>query len=509
MTTYADSIADHVALQPESDANRTLAGHVHPDGWVNPTPDGRYNLVVVGGGTAGLVSAAGAAGLGAKVALIERHLLGGDCLVTGCVPSKALIRSARAAAGARRASELGVYTGDVRVDFAAVMERMRARRAEIAHHDAAQRFKDLGVDVFLGEGRFSSETTVEVGGQTLEFSRAVVATGARAARPPIYGIDDVPILTNESLFSLTELPRHLVVVGGGPIGSEMAQAFARFGASVTLVEGGPRLLGNDEADAAAVVRAAMERDGVDVRTDSRVERLERTGEGARVHVDGPDGAQSIDASHVLLAVGRAPNVEGLGLEAAGVESDRRAGVTVDDRLRTSNRRVFAAGDVASKWKFTHAADFLARNVLRNALFMGRAKASDLVVPWATYTDPEVAHVGLTASAAEAAGGGSIRVELSGNDRAIVDAETEGFAQVNHDRRGRVVGGTVVGPHAGEMIGEITTAVQHRTKLSAMASVIHPSPTVADAIRRAGDEFNRTRLTPFVAKLMRAFLKLRR
>jgi len=509
MTSYAKSIADHVALQPETDSNRSLAGHVHPDGWVNPTPDGRYNLVVVGGGTAGLVSAAGAAGLGAKVALVERHMLGGDCLVTGCVPSKALIRSARAAAEARRAGELGVRTGPVEVDFPAVMERMRARRADIAHHDAARRFKDLGVDVFLGEGRFTSATTVGVGGQTLEFARAVVATGARAARPPIDGIDDVPILTNESLFSLTELPAHLVVVGGGPIGSEMAQAFARFGAKVTLVEGGPRLLGNDERDAGAVVRAAMERDGVDVRVNARVERLERAGGTTLVHVDGPDGTATIDASHVLLAVGRAPNVERLGLEDAGVDFDLRAGVTVDDRLRTSNPRVYAAGDVASKWKFTHAADFLARNVLRNALFLGRAKASDLVVPWATYTDPEVAHVGQDSADAEAAGGGSIRVELSGNDRAIVDADTEGFAQVNHDRKGRVVGGTVVGPHAGEMIGEITTAVQNRTKLSAMASVIHPYPTVADAIRRAGDEYNRMRLTPFVAKLMRGFLKLRR
>lgn len=499
-------------LQPLEGANRALRDHVHPAGWTNPTPEGRYNLVVLGGGTAGLVAAAGAAGLGARVALVEKHLLGGDCLVTGCVPSKALIRSARAAAEARRADRLGVMVGEVTVDFPALMDRMRARRSEIARHDSAKRFTDLGVDVFLGEGHFTSERTLEVGGQTLEFARAVVATGAKAARPPIPGIEDANVLTNETLFSLTELPGHLVVVGGGPIGSEMAQAFARFGARVTQVEAGERIMGNDDPRAARVVMDAMARDGVELLTGTKVERFERgPGGETRVVARGPESEVVIDASHVLLAVGRAPNVEGIGLEQAGVEFDAREGVTVDDRLRTSNKRIFAAGDVASRYQFTHAADFLARAVLRNALFFGRAKASELVIPWATYTDPEVAHVGLTEDRAKEAGTdhGVIEIELTDNDRAVLDAEDEGFVKIVHDPKGRVLGGTIVSAHAGEMIGELVAAVKNRTTLGDMSDVIHPYPTVADAIRRAGDQFNRTKLTPLAAKVLDTVLRLRR
>lgn len=498
-------------LQPADAANADLRAHVHPDGWQNPTPDGRYNLVVVGGGTAGLVAAAGAAGLGAKVALVEKHLLGGDCLVTGCVPSKAIIRSARAAAEAKGAERLGVHTGDVTVNFPAIMERMRMRRSEIARHDAAKRFKDLGVDVYLGEGRFTGEDTVEVGGKTLQFARAVVATGAKAAVPPIPGLDDVEVLTNQSLFSLTEQPESLVVVGGGPIGCEMAQSFARFGTKVTLVEAGPRIMGNDDPKAAEIVAASIERDGVDLRLSSKVAKFEREGDRTKVLIDTESGQQSVTATHVLLAIGRAPNVNGLGLESAGVEFDRRKGVIVDDRLRTSNSRIFAAGDVASKYQFTHAADFLSRTVLRNALFFGRAKASDLVIPWATYTDPEVAHVGLTEALAKEEGKdySVIEIDLTDNDRAVLEGETEGFVKIVHDKKGRILGGTVVASHAGEMIGELVTAVQHGTTLGTLSSVIHPYPTVADSIRRAGDQFNRTKLTPWKAKMLKTVLRWRR
>ena len=505
------TISDLPELQPLESANVTLRDHVHPEGWTNPTPDGRYNLVVLGGGTAGLVAAAGAAGLGAKVALVEKHLLGGDCLVTGCVPSKALIRSARAAAEARNAGRLGVYTGEITVDFPVLMDRMRSRRSEIARHDSAKKFTDLGVDVYLGEGRFSGSNTLEVDGRTLEFARAVVATGARAARPPIPGIEDVGVLTNQSLFSLTELPRHLVVVGGGPIGSEMAQSFARFGAKVTLIEAGPRIMGHDDPRAAAVVLAALRADGVVVKLNAKVMRFEGSGLTKTTVIETGDGPESIDSDQILVAIGRAPNVEGIGLEAAGVEFDRRRGVTVDDHLRTTNRHVFAAGDVASKYQFTHAADFLARTVLRNALFFGRAKASDLVIPWATYTDPEVAHVGLTEALANDQGidHGVIEISLADNDRAVLDAEDEGFVKIIHDAKGKVLGGTVVAGHAGEMIGELVAAVQHGTSLGTLSGVIHPYPTVADAIRRAGDAFNRTRLTPGKAKLLSKILSWRR
>lgn len=511
MDTVNESIDALPELQPLAESNGLLRERVHPAGWTNPTPDGRYNLVVLGGGTAGLVAAAGAAGLGAKVALVEKHLLGGDCLVTGCVPSKALVRSARAAAEARRAERLGVRIDGVSVDFPALMERMRTRRAEIAVNDSAERLRGLGVDVYLGEGRFTSESTLEVEGRTLEFASAVVATGARAASPPIPGLADVDVLTNQTLFSLNELPASLVVVGGGPIGTEMAQTFARFGSRVTLVEAGPRILGGDDPRASEVVAAALRRDGVELRLGAKVARFERAGAGTRVVVEDGSGEGNLEASHVLLAIGRAPNVEGIGLEAAGVEFDRRTGVTVDDRLRTTNRRMFAAGDVASRYKFTHAADFLARTVLRNALFFGRAKASDLVIPWATYTDPEVAHVGLTEALAQERGidHGVVEIELADNDRAVLEEETEGFVKIVHDPKGKVLGGTVVAPHAGEMIGELTTAVQHGTSLGTLANVIHPYPTVADAIRRTGDVFNRTRLTPAKGRLLGTFLRWRR
>ncbi|MEM1451056.1 MAG: mercuric reductase [Planctomycetota bacterium] len=506
-----ESIADLPELQPLMGSNEVLRDRVHPDGWSNPTPDGRYNLVVLGGGTAGLVAAAGAAGLGAKVALVEKHLLGGDCLVTGCVPSKALIRSARAAAEARRADRLGVHVDGVRVDFAALMERMRARRSEIARHDSAQRFTDLGVDVYLGEGRFTGPSSLEVDGRTLEFAKAVVATGAKAAQPPIPGIEDVGVLTNQSLFSLTDLPEHLVVVGGGPIGCEMAQSFARFGARVTLLEGGPRLMANDDARAAEVVAKALREDGIDLRLGARVVRFEGSGASKTTVIETADGTESIRSDQILVAIGRSPRVEGIGLEDAGVEFDRRSGVTVDDRLRTTNKNVFAAGDVGSRFQFTHAADFLARTVLRNALFFGRAKASDLVIPWSTFTDPEVAHVGLTEAMAAEQGveHSVIEVDLVDNDRAVLDAEDEGFVKVVHDPKGRVLGGTVVAAHAGEMIGELVTAVQHGTTLGTLSGVIHPYPTVADAIRRAGDAFNRTRLTPGKAKILSRILAWRR
>ncbi len=495
-------------LAPLDDHNRALAAQVHPEDWVNPSPEGRYNLVVLGGGTAGLVAAAGAAGLGARVALVERHLLGGDCLVTGCVPSKALIRSARAAASARRAGALGVQTGEVTVDFPAVMERMRALRAGIARHDSASRFRDLGVDVHLGEGRFVSPTTLEVGGQTLQFARAVIATGARAALPPIPGLEEAGVLTHRTLFSLETLPPRLAVIGGGPIGAEMAQAFARFGSQVTLLEAGPRLMAADDPAASAAVLDALRADGVDVRLGARVLAVHSTGPLRRIEVQ---GGEAVEVDQVLLAAGRAPNVEGIGLEEAGVSFDLRAGVEVDDRLRTSNRRIFAAGDVASRYQFTHAADFLSRTVLRNALFFGRANASDLVIPWATYTDPEVAHVGTTADEAARAGlrHGVIEVPLEDNDRAVLDGEAAGFVKIVHDPKGRVLGATVVASHAGEMIGELVGAVQRGARLSELSGVIHPYPTVADAIRRAGDQFNRTRLTPGRARLLRWILDRQR
>ncbi|MCI0455983.1 MAG: mercuric reductase [Gemmataceae bacterium] len=499
-------MSDGVCLLPDDEHDRQLLANVHPAEWVNPEPAGRYTLVVIGAGTAGLICASGAAGLGARVALIERELLGGDCLNVGCVPSKALLRCARAAADVRDAGAFGVEVPPgVRVNFPAVMERMRRLRARISPHDSAERYRGLGVDVFLGHARFTGRDTIEVAGQTLRFAKAVIATGARAARPAIPGLAETGYLTNESVFALTELPRQLAVIGAGPIGCELAQAFARFGSEVTLLGNHEQVLPREDRDAAALVGQALTRDGVHLRLNCKVLSVERHGPDKVLRVD---GGAVVRADEILIGVGRAPNVEGMGLEAAGIEYDTKKGVHVNDRLRTSNRRVYAAGDVCSRYQFTHTADALARIVIRNALFLGRARASALTIPWCTYTDPEVAHVGLYEHEARERG---YRVqtftqELSQVDRAILDGETEGFVKV-HVREGkdRILGATVVARHAGEMIGELTLAMRSRLGLGALADTIHPYPTQAEAIKKLGDAYQRTRLTPFVKWLLGKWL----
>ena len=495
-------------MLPHDEHNARLLDHVHPPTWVNPTPAARYNLVVIGAGTAGLVTAAGAAGLGAKVALIERDLMGGDCLNVGCVPSKALLSAARAAASVRRAGEIGVSAKLETLDFPRVMERVRRLRADIAPNDSAVRFQSLGVDVFLGAGRFTGPDTIEVAGQTLRFKKAVIATGARAARPDVPVLVGVELLTNETVFSRTELPRRLAVIGGGPIGCELAQAFARLGSEVTLLQQSSQVLEREDPDAARLVAAALERDGVRIVTNAQITCVTRDGHDKLIHVAHRDQAIEVRADEILVAAGRVPNVDGMNLEAVGVEYDGVKGVTVNDRLRTTNPRIFAAGDVCSPFKFTHAADFMARIVIQNSLFFGRAKASALVIPWCTYTSPEVAHVGLTERAA-AEQGMEVRAfvqDFRHVDRAILDGSTDGFVKILV-RAGsdRIVGATIVADHAGEMIGEIVLAMKHRIGLGRLASVIHPYPTVAEAIRKCGDACNKTRLTPFVKRLFERWL----
>jgi pyruvate/2-oxoglutarate dehydrogenase complex dihydrolipoamide dehydrogenase (E3) component len=486
-----------------------LIGHTHPPDWVNPEPAKRYNLVVIGGGTAGLVTAAGAAGLGAKVALVERELLGGDCLTVGCVPSKALLRSARAAAQVRDAGEFGVRVPDGwQVDFPAVMERMRRIRADLSPHDSAARFRGLGVDVFLGAGKFTGSDTVEVGGKTLRFRRAVIATGARALRPTTPGLADAGFLTNETVFALTELPRRLAVIGAGPIGCELAQAFARFGARVTLLGNHPQVLPKEDREAAAVVETALLRDGVTLTLGCEVTRVEMRGTDKVLHLACGGATQELAVDEILVGAGRVPNVDGLNLDGVGVAFDRRTGITVDDRLRTTHSRIYAAGDICSKYKFTHAADAMARIVIQNTLFKGRAKASALTVPWCTYTDPEIAHVGLSEHEAKERGI-AYRVfaqELSGVDRAILDGETTGFVKVlAHPKRDTILGATIVAAHAGDLISEITLAMVAGRGLGTIAKTIHPYPTQAESIKKVADAYNRTRLTSTVKWLFDKWL----
>lgn len=494
-----------VELLPMDSHNRLLVSRVHPGDWTNPEPAPRYNLVAIGGGTAGLVSAAGATGLGARCALIEKHLLGGDCLNVGCVPSKALIRSSRAVADAREAGAFGVdVSSGTEVDFPSVMERMRRLRSGIAAHDSAQRFQKLGVDVFLGEARFLSPDAVQVGGQTLRFAKAVIATGGRAAAPPIEGLAEAGYLTNETLFCLTELPPRLGVIGGGPIGCEMAQAFGRFGSRVSLFQYHPQILDREDGEAARRVQDTFRREGIRLFLDSKVFRVESRDGEKRVHFESGGETREVSVDEVLVAAGRAPNVDGLGLEAAGVDYDRRRGVLVNDQLRTSNKRIYAAGDICSQYKFTHAADALARIVIQNALFMGRKKASTLTIPWCTYTDPEVAHVGLNCREASRQGIAYDRFvrEFSDVDRAITDGEEGGMVSVLVEKgTDKILGATVVARHAGEMINEITLAMVGGLGLKTISQVIHPYPTQAEAIKQVGDAFNRTRLTPRTRRVL--------
>jgi len=499
-------------ILPWDHHNQKLVSNVHPQDWKNPTPSGRYNLVVIGGGTAGLVAAIGAAGLGAKVALIEKHFLGGDCLNVGCVPSKAIIRAARAIAAVRGAGEFGVNVPEgTTVDFGRVMERMRELRAGISPHDSAQRFTDLGVDVYLGGGKFTADDTVEVAGQQLKFSKAVIATGARASAPPIPGLEDVPYLTNESLFSLTELPKRLGIIGAGPIGCEMAQSFARFGSEVYLVEATHGILPREDSDAADIVWKTMESEGVNLLCCGKELKLSKAEKGVRLQVQSHEKNYDVTVDQILVAAGRAPNVEGLGLKTVGVEFDKK-GVTVNDRLQTTNPRIYSCGDICSPFQFTHAADFMARIVIQNALFKGRAKVSDLTIPWATYTSPELAHVGLSEKDAKKQG---IEIDtytqdMDKVDRAILDSETAGFVRI-HVRKGtdEIVGATVVSAHAGDLIGELTLAMKGNLGLKTIGAAIHPYPTQAEAIRKTGDLYSRTRLTPLVKSLMQRWLNWQR
>jgi len=499
-------------VNPKDDYNQTLLANVHPPERVNPTPAPCYHLVVVGAGTAGLVTAAAAAGLGARVALVERNLMGGDCLNVGCVPSKVLIRSSRILGELQVADALGVRVPKgTKVEFGKVMERMRRIRSEISHHDSVLRYeKELGVDVFLGQGVFTGPDTLEVDRTTLRFKKAVIATGARAAELPIEGLAEAGFLTNETVFSLTQRPPRLGVIGAGPIGCELAQAFQRLGSDVTLLEMGSHVLQREDRDAAAVVQEAMFLDGVTLALDARVTRVETSSEGKVIHYEAKGKPEQVVVDEILIGIGRAPNVEGLNLEAVGVRYDLRKGVQVNDRLRTTNRRIYAAGDVCMEKKFTHAADAAAQIVVRNALFFGRRKLSQLVIPWCTYTDPEIAHVGMYEDEAKARG---IHVDtyvtpLSAVDRAKADGEEEGFAKI-HVRKGsdKILGATIVARHAGEMISEVTLAMVGGLGLSKVFEVIHPYPTQAMVIKASAGAYLRSRLTPRVKRLFELWFRL--
>jgi pyruvate/2-oxoglutarate dehydrogenase complex dihydrolipoamide dehydrogenase (E3) component len=511
-------------ISPMDGYDRQLIDYVHPPDWINPEPANIYDLVVIGAGTAGLVVAAGAAGLGLglKVALIERNLMGGDCLNFGCVPSKTIIRSSRVIGEIWRGQELGIRADRVEIDFGAVMERMRRIRADISHNDSAARFQELGVDVFLGDGKFTGKNEITVEKQTLKFKKAVIATGARAATPEIPGLVEAGYLTNETVFSLVERPRRLAIIGGGPIGCELAQTFQRLGCEVILLHRGNQILNKEDPEAAAILQQVLIKEGVNLMLDCQLQQVITTPQGKTITFitnerasAPPKGGRTdtITVDEILLSAGRTANIESLNLIQVGVDYDDR-GVKVNDYLQTTNPNIYAAGDVCMKWQFTHAADAAARIVIKNTLFspfgLGKSKLSSLVMPWVTYTDPEIAHVGLSANDAQQQGlqFATIKIEMSSVDRAITDGETAGFLKIIH-RQGsdEILGATIVASHAGEMISEITTAMVNKIGLSKLSSVIHPYPTQADCIKKAADAYRRTLLTSRTKKLLGLLTKL--
>lgn len=461
----------------------------------------RYDLAVIGGGTAGLVSAAVSAGIGARTALIEQHRLGGECLWTGCVPSKAIIRSASVLHALRHAADYGIEADGGRADFARVMERVRAIIARIEPHDSPERFRSLGVDVIQGRARFLSPEQAEVDGRRIQSKRWILATGSRTAIPPVPGLENAGYLTHETLWELRALPESLLVMGAGPIGIEMAQAFARLGSRVTVVGAAGQVLEREDPEIAAVLHRQLQREGITLLLGATVTRI-RVEDGAKVAtISAAAGQTEVCATEILVATGRRPNVEEMGLDAIGVEVSKK-GVLVDASLRTSAHNVWAAGDVVGPYRFTHVADYQARIAAPNALFPVRRKVDYRVVPWCTYTEPEVARVGLTEAEARDEWGdraGVFQYAHDSLDRALCDGEPDGLTKIVLDHRGRIVGAHVVGPRAGETIHEAVLAVRHRLKLSDLSGMIHVYPTYPESLKRTADAYLRAKYSGGLAR----------
>ncbi|WEN15602.1 mercuric reductase [Rhodanobacter sp. AS-Z3] len=484
---------------------------VSPDAWNNPEPTVPYQLVIVGAGSAGLAAASEAAALGVRVALIERHQIGGTCFNTGCVPSKALLRTAAVYAEMRDAERYGARVpADVEVDFAAAMTRLRRIRSHLTNTTSVRQLAATGVDVFFGNAQFEGPDRLSVNGQPVPFQKVMMATGARPDVPDLPGLKQAGFLTNTTIFELTELPARLLVIGGGPLGCELAQAFQRLGSKVTIVQKMPLFLEHEERDAAQTLSDAFARDGIEVRLNTMPTAVRVDGDEKVVDLVSDDYHSSIRVDAILTGVGRRPNVQGLGLEHAGIDYDETSGIHVDDQLRTSNPRIYAAGDVCLSAKFTDMAEESARIVVRNALLGGCEKLSTRVVPWCTYTDPEIAHVGMYVREANALGIPikTFTVPMHQVDRAVTDSEQLGFVKIHlRDGSDRILGATIVSRDAGDMISQVTLAMVAGVGMRTLANVVHAYPTKTTAIRMAAMAYNQTRLTPRVlARLKRRLLR---
>ena len=451
-----------------------------------------WDFVVIGGGTAGLVASRTAASFGARVLLIERDRLGGDCLWTGCVPSKSLIAAAHATATAQQSALLGIRARDVAVDFSAVMKHVQAAIGTIAPVDSAESLEHDGVTVLHEDAEFINGSTLIAGDQEIRFRQAMIATGGRPRRLEVEGADTVTTLTSESVWDLDTLPQRLLVVGGGAIGCELGQAMARLGSRVTLVQRGQRLIPKESAEAEAIISAALTADGVDVRTSAIVQRVVSSdGSAGSVHLD--DGTL-VEFDRVLVALGRTPNTSSLGLEKANVDTDEHGRVLIDDHLRTSNSRIWAAGDVTPLPPFTHTAGVNGSIAASNAILGLRRKVDRRVIPRVTFTQPEVAAVGLQAADSVASQHRVVTVDHRHLDRAIAESATVGFTQIITDRAGVLLGATIVGPRAGESLAEVTIAVKNRLTASQIAGTTHPYPTFNDAVWNACVSIVRDRLS---------------
>lgn len=484
-----------------------------PQQWHNPLPASCYNLVVVGGGPAGIAAARRAARLGARVALVERDRLGGSNRNIGTVPGKALIRTSRAYWDMMNAGRFGARAVAISEhDYRLAAQRKLAVEQKISRRESAALLTEEGVDIFFGQGAFVDRQTLAVGDAQLRFRRAIVATGARQRALPINGADADTCTSLAALFARKELPRRIMFVGGGPLGTELAQAYARLGSQVFLVHNKPKFLPGEERDAALFLTEALRQDGVQIHLNTQAEGISRTADGLAVALSTMSKPYSITVDMVVAGIGRVPNVEGLELEAAGVETDPRRGITIDDFLRSTNRRIYAAGDVCLYQRFTHVAELSARFAVDNALLLHRRKLGRIVIPHCTYTDPEVAHVGMQVSQANRRKipVRTFTVMMHEVDRAVLDSEEKGFVKI-HVREGtdRILGATIVARHAGEMINEITVAMQYGMGLRKLSTVNHAYPTQAAAIRQAADACEEERYPRILRKLASAWLEWQR
>ncbi|MGD1855958.1 MAG: dihydrolipoyl dehydrogenase family protein [Leptolyngbyaceae cyanobacterium] len=468
-----------------------------------------YDLVVIGGGSAGLVAASAGAQRNARVALVEKHLLGGDCLHYGCVPSKSLIHAGQVAHHVRIGSKFGIHTAAPTIKFEEAINHVQNVIGVIQEHDSTERFEALGVDVFYGSGQFLDSRTFEINDQRLKGRNFLIATGSRPALPPIKGLKEAGFLTNEQVFSLKQRPDSLAVVGAGPIGCELGQSFARLGAEVTIIASRAQIMPKEEPEAAAVVQKQLESEGIRVLTKSRAQKVEVIDGKKHLYV----GDQVVVVDEILLSTGRIPNVESLGLEAAGVEVGK-AGVKVNEKLQTSVKHIYGAGDVIGGYQFTHVAGYEAAVVIQNALFLPTKKADYRVIPWATFTEPELSRVGLTEAQARERYGDDVAVlkhDFKEVDRALAEAAGYGFAKFITRKNGEILGAHIVGPHAGELIHEVVLAMSYKMKIGAIKSIIHVYPTLSEINAKAALQLTKQSYAKndFLQNILRRFFNLRR